>query len=352
MKEILVKTTPEYSVIVGHGLLEKAGERLRPCFRGEQLCIVSDDRVDALYGALLKSTLEKAGFGVSRFIFSAGEEAKNGETYLELMGFLAEQGLSRSDGIVALGGGVTGDLAGFAAATYLRGIDFVQIPTSLLAMVDSSVGGKTAIDLPQGKNLVGAFYQPKLVLCDMDLLSTLPRSAFLDGCAEIIKYGIIGNKPLFALLKERGSEFDRETVIAHCVRQKADVVAGDEKDIGLRQLLNFGHTVGHAIELCSGLSWSHGRAVAAGMAIVFRCAAKAGLCSAEDAAAVISLLQAFDLPVDCSYTPVQLAEAALHDKKRRGGSLTMVIPFAIGDVRLYPIAVTALAAFLEGGLRT
>ena len=351
MTEILVQTTSAYPVLVGHGLLKEAGVLLKSYLKGETLCIVSDDKVNALYGDLLENKLRQAGYHTVRFVFPAGEGSKNGNTYLELLSFLAQNGLSRSDGIVALGGGVAGDLAGFAAATYLRGVPFAQIPTSLLAMVDSSVGGKTAIDLPQGKNLVGAFYQPKVVLCDIDLLETLPRTAFLDGCAEVIKYGVIGNKPLFDLLATEGPEFDREEVIACCIRQKADVVAGDETDNGLRQLLNLGHTIGHAIERCSDLAWSHGRAVAAGMAIVVRSAVKAGFCSAADAVRLEAVLRKFDLPVQCEFSAAQLAVAALSDKKRRGGSLTLVMPFCIGDTRLHPIPVTELEAFLEGGLQ-
>lgn len=351
MKEIFVRTGHAYSVIVGRGLLQEAGQRLKPYFKGKNLCIVSDDKVNALHGNTLAYSLEQAGYRVCRFVFPAGEASKNGNTYLDLLGFLAQQELSRSDGIVALGGGVTGDLAGFAAATYLRGISYAQIPTSLLAMVDSSVGGKTAIDLPQGKNLVGAFYQPKIVLCDVNLLDTLPQTAFLDGCAEIIKYGVIGNRPLFDHLVQQGPDFDREDVIARCVQQKADVVAQDETDNGLRQLLNLGHTVGHAIERCSNLAWSHGCAVAAGMAIVARSAAKAGLCPMADAAAVQALLKQFDLPVQCAFTAAQLAAAALSDKKRRGESLTLVLPYGVGDTRLHLIRVVELEAFLEGGMQ-
>ena len=218
-------------------------------------------------------------------------------------------------------------------------------------MVDSSVGGKTAIDLPQGKNLAGAFYQPKLVLCDIALLETLPHSVFADGCAEIIKYSVISNRELFDLLAERGPAFDREAVIAACIRQKANVVAQDETDRGLRQLLNLGHTVGHAIERCSDLTWSHGRAVAAGMAIVTRCAVAQGLCPAADAAALEALLTAFGLPVSCPFSAEELAEAALRDKKRRGSSLTLILPYGIGDSRLHPISVAEFAAYLKGGLQ-
>ena len=352
MTEIFVQTKPEYPVKVGRGLLAEAGDLLKPYLKGKTLCLISDDKVNSLHGDVLENALCQAGYTVCRFIFPAGEASKNGETYLAVLGFLAEQGLSRSDGIVALGGGVVGDLAGFAAATYLRGIAFAQIPTSLLAMVDSSVGGKTAIDLPQGKNLVGAFYQPKVVLCDMDLLDTLSEEAFLDGCAEVIKYGVIGNKPLFDRLCQQGMAFQRETVIASCVQQKADVVAQDETDQGLRQLLNLGHTVGHAIELCSELVWSHGHAVAAGMAIVARAAVKAGICPQADGAAIESLIRQFGLPTTCAFSAAQLAEAALRDKKRRGDQLTLILPYGIGDTRLHPIPVKDLEAFLEGGLQS
>lgn len=351
MTEIFVQTKPEYPVKVGRGLLMEAGDHLKPYLKGKTLCMVSDDKVNSLHGDALENSLRQAGYAVCRFVFPAGEASKNGETYLTLLGFLAEQGLSRSDGIVALGGGVVGDLAGFVAATYLRGMAFAQIPTSLLAMVDSSVGGKTAIDLPQGKNLVGAFYQPKIVLCDMDLLDTLPEKAFLDGCAEVIKYGVIGNKPLFDLLCQQGIGFNRETVIADCVQQKADVVAQDETDQGLRQLLNLGHTVGHAIERCSELAWSHGHAVAAGMAIVARAAVKAGICPQEDGEAIEALIRHFGLPTSCTFTAAQLAEAALSDKKRRGDQLTLILPYGVGDTRLHPIPVKELEAFLEGGLQ-
>ena len=193
---------------------------------------------------------------------------------MELLNFLAENKLTRSDALIALGGGVVGDLTGFAAATYLRGIDYIQIPTTLLAAVDSSVGGKTAIDLPSGKNLVGAFYQPKLVLCDTDTLNTLPEDIFRDGCAEVIKYGVLYDAELFAHLDESGLSFDREAVIARCVELKRDVVAEDEFDRGKRQKLNLGHTIGHGIEACSGYGISHGKAVAMGMTIITKTPAK------------------------------------------------------------------------------
>ena len=351
MNTVHVTASKNYDVIIGSGLLQSLGSYAAAVKKANKVCIVSETNVWPLYGQQAKQSLLDAGFEVIEYVFRAGEQFKNAAVYLDLLYFLADNQITRTDLIVALGGGVVGDMAGFAAATYMRGIPFIQVPTTLLAAVDSSVGGKTAIDLPQGKNLAGAFYQPRIVLCDTDLLETLPRTAFLDGCAEVIKYGVIGNAPLFDLLTEQGTDFDRADVIARCIRQKADVVAQDETDHGLRQLLNLGHTVGHAIERCSGLVWSHGRAVAAGMAIVARCAAKAGLCPAEDAATLEALLRRFDLPVQCAFSAAQLAAAALSDKKRRGSNLTLVLPYGIGDTRLHPIPVADLEAFLEGGLQ-
>lgn len=248
MKKIEVTASRNYTVHIGSGILPELGPLLRAQVPGERVCIVTDDTVQALYGAQAEASLTQAGFAVCTFAFPHGEQSKCAATYLKLLNFLAEQHLTRTDAIVALGGGVPGDLAGFAAATYLRGIAFAQVPTTLLAAVDSSVGGKTAIDLDAGKNLAGAFWQPCLVLCDYDTLQTLPEEIFADGCAEVIKYGVLGDEALFAHLEQYGLAFDRERVITRCVEMKRDVVAADEFDNGQRQLLNLGHTLGHAVE--------------------------------------------------------------------------------------------------------
>ena len=217
MKTIHVAASGRDDVMFGAGLLRTLGaESLRVC-KVEKAAIISDSNVWPLYGESAKASLESAGLKVVHFVFPAGEESKNGSVYLELLNFLAENALTRSDCLVALGGGVVGDMTGFAAATYLRGVAYIQVPTTLLAAVDSSVGGKTAIDLPAGKNLCGAFYQPKLVLCDIDTLNTLPEDIFRDGCAEVIKYGILYDPRLFSYLEETGLSFDGEAVIARCV---------------------------------------------------------------------------------------------------------------------------------------
>ena len=283
-------------------------------------------------------------------MFPAGEASKNGETYLSLLNFLAESHLTRSDLIVALGGGVVGDLAGFAAATYLRGIDFIQVPTTLLAAVDSSVGGKTAIDLPAGKNLAGAFCQPVLVLCDIDTLHTLPEDIFRDGCAEIIKYAILFSPELFTLLAQTGLAFPREEVISRCVELKRDVVTEDEFDRGLRMLLNLGHTFGHGVEAQSGFTVSHGKAVAIGTAIMARAAASRGLCSSADAEQMLSLLKLFGLPTSTEYAANQLVQSALSDKKRSADTVNLIVPYTIGDCRALPTPVSDLQSFLEAGL--
>ena len=344
MKTVHVTASRSYDVFIGQGLLEELGTRAAALGKARQACIVSDTNVWPLYGHRATESLEAAGLKVSAFVFPAGEEQKNGQTYLSLLSRLAENRMTRTDLIVALGGGVVGDLAGFAAATYLRGIRFIQVPTTLLAAVDSSVGGKTAIDLPAGKNLAGAFCQPSLVLCDTDTLNTLSEDIFLDGCAEVIKYGVLYDPGLFSSLTKTGPSFDRETVIARCVELKRDVVAEDEFDTGARMKLNLGHTVGHGIEACSGYGISHGKAVAVGMAIVVR----ASRC--PDGAAIIDCLERFRLPTNTIYSAADLANCALSDKKRAGGAVNLIIPRAIGCCEIVPTPVENLKSFIEEGL--
>ena len=256
MDTVKIECSRPYEVLVGAGLLDTAGEHIARTTGCQTAAVVADDTVDALYGDRVQVSLERAGCRVVRFRFPHGEQSKTIATYVQLLHFLAENRLTRSDAVVALGGGVTGDLAGFAAATFMRGMALVQLPTTLLAAVDSSVGGKTAVDLPQGKNLAGVFHQPSLVLCDCDTLDTLPADVFRDGCAEVIKYGVLCDAQFFESLQKPVNE-QREAVISRCVRIKSDIVSRDERDKGERQLLNLGHTIGHAIEQCSGFTVSH-----------------------------------------------------------------------------------------------
>ena len=350
MKTIEVSASGSYQVKIGSGLLSTLGVQVAGICRSGTAAIVSDSNVWSLYGKIATESLEKAGFRVVSFVFFAGEESKNGQTYLELLNFLASRQVTRSDCLIALGGGVVGDLTGFAAATYLRGIAYIQVPTTLLAAVDSSVGGKTAIDLPAGKNLAGAFYQPRLVLCDTDTLTTLPEEIFRDGCAEVIKYGVLYDPQLFSQLMLSGPDFDRESVIARCVELKRDVVAMDEFDNGPRQKLNLGHTVGHGIEGHSNFTVSHGRAVAMGMAIVARAAAAGGLCSRADADAIVQLLERFHLPTCTDYAAEDIYRCALSDKKRSGSKVNLIVPRAVGRCDILPTPVEELKSFIEAGL--
>ena len=350
MQKVTIHASRSYDILIGSGLLETLGREAKKFPKVKKVCIVSETNVYPLHGAAAEKSLEENGFDVISYVFPAGEESKCGETYLSLLNFLAENRLTRSDLLVALGGGVVGDLTGFAAATFLRGVKFIQVPTTLLAAVDSSVGGKTAIDLPAGKNLAGAFYQPSLVLCDTDTLSTLPREVFLDGCAEVIKYGVIYDRPFFDYLREAGPEFDRERVIKRCVELKRDVVMEDEFDTGNRMKLNLGHTVGHGVEARSHFGLSHGKSVAIGMAMVSRAAAKKGMLSPQDAETIQATLAAYGLPIRTEYPAEELVQYMLSDKKRSGSAIPLIIPTEIGHCEIVPTPVEALTAFVQAGL--
>ena len=350
MNTVHVNATRSYDVIIGSGLLPMLGSYAAAMKKVRKVCIVSDSNVWPIYGQIVEDCLAAEKLLTVSFIFPAGEAQKNAMTYLSLLNFLAENRITRTDLIVALGGGVVGDLAGFAAATYLRGIPYIQVPTTLLAAVDSSVGGKTAIDLQSGKNLAGVFYQPSLVLCDTDCLNTLPLDVFRDGCAEVIKYGVLYDPELFTHLAQNGLNFDREWVITRCVELKRDVVAEDEFDTGARMKLNLGHTIGHGVEAQSSYSISHGKAVAIGMAIVARSAANQGICTEITKTVILQVLEKFGLPTRTDFTAQQLYESALSDKKRSGGAIHMIIPRSVGVCVIRPIPVAEIEAFIEAGL--
>ena len=351
MKTITVNASKAYDVLVGNGLLSSLGQRIRALSGASAVAVISDSHVFPLYGQQVMDSLKSAGFEkLYSFSFPAGEESKCGSTYLQILEFLAENRLTRSDCIIALGGGVVGDITGFAAATFLRGIDYIQVPTTLLAAVDSSVGGKTAIDLTAGKNLAGAFNQPRLVLCDTDCLDTLPEDLFRDGCAEVIKYGILYDPVLFDHLKACGTGFDREAVIARCVELKRDVVNNDEFDRGERQMLNLGHTIGHSVEALSSFTLSHGKAVAIGMAIISRAAAKLSVCSEATTQQILDTIEKFGLPIATDRTADALYQVALSDKKRSGGTVNLIIPQRIGQCCVMPVEIPRLKAVIEAGL--
>lgn len=350
MKKIHIEASSSYDVHIGQQLLKDAGKYISQVCTGNKAAIISDSNVFPLWGDILTKSLENSGYQVLSFVFPAGEASKNGNTYLEILNFLAENKFTRSDVTIALGGGVTGDITGFAAATYLRGISYVQIPTTLLAMVDSSVGGKTAIDLPTGKNLAGAFYQPKLVLCCLDTLNTLPETIFLDGCAEVIKYGILYDAWLFDHLSVHGPDFDREYVISRCISLKGDVVKEDEFDTGARQKLNLGHTIGHAIEALSGFSITHGQAVAIGTAIIAKASVNNDICPKSIYEQINQILISFHLPTETVFSARQLYDIMLSDKKRTSNSINLIVPLAIGQCKIFKLPVHQLQSFIEAGL--
>ncbi|MCI6057605.1 3-dehydroquinate synthase [Anaerotignum sp.] len=339
MRSVTVKTSATYEVLIGSGLLQKAGEAVKKVISPCKAAIVTDSTVVHLYEETVRQSLTEAGFSVCTFVFPAGEASKNIHTLSHLLEFLAKEEMTRTDLIVALGGGVTGDLAGFGAAVYLRGIPFVQIPTTFLAAIDSSVGGKTAVDLEAGKNLAGAFYQPKLVLCDTDVLQTLPEVVFADGIAEALKYGVLGDAALFE--KIAGGDFrqDLEEIIETCVSMKRDVVEEDEFDTGKRQLLNLGHTFGHAIEQKSHFQMTHGHAVAIGMHLIAKAAEAKGIAEKGTAAAIAKALEQNQLPKETTFSPAEVAEGTLRDKKRRGGTISFVFPKKIGACKIVKISV-------------
>lgn len=339
MRSVTVKTSATYEVLIGSGLLQKAGEAVKKVISPCKAAIVTDSTVVHLYEETVRKSLTEAGFSVCTFVFPAGEASKNIHTLSHLLEFLAKEEMTRTDLIVALGGGVTGDLVGFGAAVYLRGISFVQIPTTFLAAIDSSVGGKTAVDLEAGKNLAGAFYQPKLVLCDTDVLQTLPEVVFADGIAEALKYGVLGDAALFE--KIAGGDFrqDLEEIIETCVSMKRDVVEEDEFDTGKRQLLNLGHTFGHAIEQKSHFQMTHGHAVAIGMHLIAKAAEAKGIAEKGTAATIAKALEQNQLPKETEFSPAEVAEGTLRDKKRRGGTISFVFPKKIGDCEIVKIPV-------------
>lgn len=344
MNTVTVSASKTYDILIGPGILKELGIRVQSLGKAQKVCLVSETSVFPLWGETALSSLKDADFDVCSYVFPAGEESKNGENLLKLLNFLAENGLTRSDILVALGGGVTGDLAGFAASCFLRGIRFVQVPTTLLAAVDSSVGGKTAVDLPAGKNLAGAFWQPSLVICDTDTLDTLPVDIFRDGCAEVIKYGILYDPKLFAHLEEKGLDFDREAVITRCVELKRDVVMEDEFDTGARMKLNLGHTIGHGVEARSNFTLSHGKSVAIGMAIVCR----ASRC--PDTPRILAILEEFGLPITTEESVQDIYNYTLSDKKRSGDTVRLIIPRRIGDCAIVPTPVHTLKSFIQAGL--
>ena len=350
--KLTIQTARPYSVILENGLLDRVGEMaLQTRKPGSQAMLISETNVYPLYGERVKASLEKAGFAVSTFVFPAGEASKQLSTVLEMYSALARQGFTRTDFIVTLGGGVTGDMGGFAAATFLRGMPFLQVPTTLLSQVDASVGGKTGVDLPVGKNLVGAFHQPEAVLTDPETLATLPERFFRDGMGEVIKYGCIADQGFLEFLSQNPSRSaimaNMEQVLYTCCRIKAEVVAEDELDTGRRMILNFGHTLGHAYELAGHYTtYTHGQAVAAGMVRAAQLGTDLGLTPAHLAPDIAQLVEAFGLPTAIPCSQADYAAAIGLDKKGAGSSLSLILLDRPGHALAYPILKQQLLEML------
>ncbi len=355
-----VKASKEYTVHTGSGLLSSCGKIIKEvCPKATKLLIATETNVAGRYLAAVRSSAEDAGFEVYEYIFEAGESSKNINSIAGMWGVMAKAGFTRTDAVAGLGGGVTTDMAGFAAATFLRGIDVVQIPTSLLAMVDASVGGKTGIDLPEGKNQVGAFWQPSAVIEDTDCLLTLPDEVFSEGMAETVKYAFIMDLPLYEILKDnaglgigiKNDAWLMEKIVGMCVADKADVIMNDEFDNGRRQTLNFGHTVGHVIERNSSFGKPHGVCVAAGMGIIADAAVAAGTLPVEEAEKMKSLIKAYGLPVTDEITAEEALSGAMNDKKKRGNTLSVIVVNRIGTSDIVKMSPDEFLKFLKGALR-
>ncbi len=346
MKSLKVETTQSYEILIKHGLLKEIPEDLKKSFDFGKIALITDSKVKGLWGEKLLAYLREAGIKAELFSFPEGEASKNINTVVSLARKMLQAGFDRKDIVLACGGGVVGDVAGFLASIYLRGIPFVQVPTTLLAQVDSSVGGKTGVDLPEGKNLLGTFYQPLRVYIDPDVLSTLPERELKNGMAEVVKYGCILNKKFFEFLFEKGKvlyslpQEEIGHIIYESCRLKAEVVSKDEKEGGLRRILNFGHTIGHAIEAELNYQVPHGLAVAVGMAVEARLSEKLKVCKKEIAETLIELLKKLELPFKLSHLAPSLEpdKILLHlskDKKVWKGKLTIVLLEDIGKAVFY-----------------
>ena len=350
METVQVTASRDYGVHIGSGLLDTCGEQIAAVTASRRCALVTDSTVAPLYARRVEASLRGAGITPCTYVFPAGERHKTLATYGAILEFLAEQKLTRSDFVVALGGGVTGDMAGFAAATYQRGIDYIQMPTTFLAASDSSVGGKTAVDLPAGKNLVGAFWPPRLVLCDCDTFQTLPEDTFADGVAETLKHGLIADAAFFDFLMKEPIRDHLPAVVKRNVEIKAAVVAEDERERGKRKLLNFGHTLGHAIEKCSGYRVSHGHAVATGMVLAARAAEALGYGGQGTLEAVLAACERYGLPTACPYSAGELYPAAIGDKKRSGGHIDVVVLREVGRAETVRLDLEGLREFTEAAL--
>lgn len=347
MKKVTVNCTKTYSMLIENGIMAKAGELIKEHFGNKRFCVITDENVGNIYLDRFSAVLAEAGLDFDSYVFPAGERHKTMSTVEDILAFLAERHYTRSDMLIALGGGIVGDVTGFAAAIYQRGIEFVQMPTTVLAAVDSSVGGKTGVNLGGLKNQVGAFWQPSLVLCDPESFKTLPAVEYSSGMAEVVKYAAICRASLADMI-EAGK--DISDIICECVSIKRDIVQRDERDTGERQLLNLGHTFGHAVEKVTANAFTHGQAVSIGTVMAFKAAEKMGICSSEDVKRISELLARFNLPLSCDCTFESLLSAMQSDKKRVGAEITLVLPRCLGECVLHTIEMSALPEVLASAM--
>ncbi len=344
--KIRVSASGQYDVVIGKDILASSGELISTVIPKCKIALITDDIVDELYSKVVTQSLENSGYAVKKFTFQNGEQSKNLTVYGEILSFLADNEFTRTDAVIALGGGVVGDMAGFASATFLRGIKYVQIPTTLLAQIDSSVGGKTAIDLAQGKNLVGAFYQPSIVVCDTGVIDNLPFDTYLGGMGELAKYAVL-DREIFEEISK--ANLDMQRLIYLCIDYKRRIVEEDEFESGKRRLLNLGHTPAHGIERLSEYKIPHGRAVAMGLEIIINASFKQGFLDKDSHAKLLNTvrkcLRARGLAVNFSIEDI--AKACLSDKKRSGDYITLIMVYGVGDCRPLKIKVGELKELLS-----
>ncbi len=347
MREVIISVSVTYRALTGNGLLSELGERVFGNVGNRRYCVISDDNVAPIYMSRALESLSKAGLDACSYVFPSGEKHKTLETVAGILDFLAKEHFTRSDALIALGGGIVGDVTGFVSSVYQRGIRFVSVPTTVLSAVDSSVGGKTGVNLGGLKNQVGTFWQPSLVLCDPETFRTLPSEQFASGMAEVIKYAALFSEKFGDRLL---SDFNTEDVIAECIEFKRRVVSEDERDTGVRQLLNLGHTFGHAVEKISDNYYCHGQAVDIGMVMAFKAAVKLGVCPAGETEKLTALLTKFGLPLTAGFSEKEMLDAMQSDKKRLGGRISLVLPHRFGECFLYETDMSQLPSIVAAAL--
>ena len=350
MSRISINGSTSYDVVIERNIMESCGELLRDEIGGDKALIVTDSNVGAIFLNTVSDSLREAGYEISSISLAPGDQSKTLENYAFLLGILSDKDFAGTDILVALGGGMIGDLVGFVASTYHRGMKCIQIPTSLLAAVDSSVGGKTAVNLPAGKNQVGTIHNPSIVLCDPNAMSTLSSAALHEGYAEIIKYGILKGHTIINDLELAVNDGDYTDVIEQAVTIKRDIVEMDEEDKNFRQYLNLGHLIGHAIEASSDYSISHGQAVAEGLVLEARCAALSGYTEMSVYIEICDILEKFDFDISNTYSFDELGQYLMHDKRLRNGSIQLIIPESIGSCSMRLLNSTRLQDYISKGL--